>query len=87
MKVISVNFVRESDVPVRTRQTEGAKFVADLAEQLKKCPQSQSLAIKVQGLKRWERYSLQKRMQKQGHKVNVTEKDGTLFVTRVSEKK
>lgn len=84
MKILSMNFVKESDVPQRTRESEGGKIAEQILLELKKVPAGHSLAIKASGAQRWERYQLQKRLQKRGAKVVVSEKDGVFYVKRVA---
>lgn len=85
MKVLSVNFVNQSDLPQRTRDTEGNKVVAEIAEAVKKLTQGKALSLKLQGIKKWHRYAIQKKLQKSGLKVKVTQTSpDTIAIFRVS---
>ena len=83
MKILSMNFVKEADIPDRTRNTEMAKWVQEIGEKVKSAPAGQGLAVKVDKAEKWHRYSLQRRLQKLGHKVTVTLHDGALLIKRV----
>lgn len=78
MKVISINFIKETDkVPERTRNTESAQIISQIGDALKKSPLGVRIATK--DAKKWQRYALQRRLQKAGHKVTVTTSDGGFF--------
>lgn len=86
IKVASINFVKESEVPQRIVNTEFAKVVEEAAAAVKKgIPKDQAMSLKISGAKKYTRYQLQKRLQKMGHKVRVSERDGTFFVARATE--
>ena len=83
MKILSINFIKESEIPDRTRNTETAKYVSEIGERLKAAPAGQGLVIKVEGAQKWHRYSLQRRLQRAGHKALVSlTKDGNFLVRR-----
>jgi len=88
MKVISINFVKEADIPQRSRDTEASRFAEELGKKIKTLPAGQGLSLKVSGAQKWHRYALQKRLQKAGHKVLVSldEKEGVIFVRKVNDK-
>ena len=86
IKVTSINFVKESDVPQRVVNTEFAAVVTEIAASVKKgIPKGQALSMKINGAKKYTRYQLQKRLQKQGLKVRVSEREGTYFVSSAAE--
>lgn len=85
MKILSMNFVNEADLPKRTRDTEGAKLAIEIGEQIKKIPAGKAISVKLSGVKKWHRYGIQKRLQRSGHKVKVTQINADTFaIFRVS---
>lgn len=86
MKITSVNFIKESEMKVPQRNTESAQLVASLMEKLKSAPAGHGVQIKASGIKKWQRYALQKRLQKAGAKCRVTQTEEGFEIKRVSGK-
>jgi O-acetylhomoserine/O-acetylserine sulfhydrylase-like pyridoxal-dependent enzyme len=73
MKITSINFIDTANLPVRTkRNTENAKMVATILENLKKAPSGKSLVIAADSIAKYERYQLQKKLQEGGAQVLVS---------------
>lgn len=84
IKITSINFIKESDVPQRVVNTEFSAVVSQVSDHLKKSriPQGQAILLKIAGAKKYTRYQLQSRLQKNGHKVRVRSgrEEGTFFI-------
>lgn len=86
LKVLSMNFIREGEIPARTRETENSKVYEQLIEQFKKVPQGSGLRFKVEKFKKHQRYQIQKALQNRGLKVIVVQiDDSTLAIQRAKE--
>lgn len=73
MKITSITLVDTASIPVyNPRNTERAKQTATILDNLAKAPAGKSLVIAGEGLKKFERYNLQKALQKAGAKVVVS---------------
>jgi hypothetical protein len=72
MKIVSINFIKEVDMTERTRNTESAKVVGQIAEKLKGAPKGTGLSIPVTDAAPWQRYAMQRRLQKAGCKCLVS---------------
>lgn len=67
MKITSINLIDESAVPLyNPRNTQRAKDVQTILENLKRAPEGKALVIAGSDLKKFERYALQTGLQKQG---------------------
>jgi hypothetical protein len=93
MKITSTNFIDTANLPVRTkRNTENAKIVATILENVNKAPSGKSLVIACESIAKYERYQLQKKLQEAGAHVLVSTgehkdtKKPVLFVRKLSDK-
>jgi glutamate racemase len=93
MKVTSINFIDTANLPVRTkRNTENAKVVATILDNINKAPAGKSLVIACESIAKYERYQLQKKLQEGGAHVLVSAgehastKKPVLFVRKLSDK-
>lgn len=73
MKITSITLVDTSAIPLyNPRNTQRAQDTRTILENLAKAPAGKSLVIAGEGLKKFERYNLQKALQKAGAKVVVS---------------
>lgn len=89
MKIESITFIKADALPKNVRQTDNALIAKQIAEELKRLPQGQALTFTSKDASPNTRYTLQKRLQRAGHKVTVRsvgdEKKGyTFYVVRGS---
>jgi len=85
MKILSTTFVTESEVPNRTRDTESMKVARELGEALKRQPEGKVSKLSVK-MEKWERFALQRRLQRLGYKVQVIQiDDNTIAIKRVKD--
>lgn len=74
MKITSINFIDTANLPVKTpRNTESAGQVRTIIESLAKAPTGKSLVLSVEGLEKYNRYQLQKKLQEAGAQVTVSQ--------------
>jgi len=87
MKITSINFVKASDVPKPTKNTELSQVVGEIAEHVNKAPAGQAVSFKLDSAKRWTVYAL-KRALLARHKLEcqLVNRDGTIFVLRQEAK-
>jgi len=72
MKITTINFVQESTLPKREpANTQMQGNVRQILENLGKAKAGQALVIMGDDLKKFERYALQKKLQKAGAHVTV----------------
>jgi hypothetical protein len=92
MKITSINFIDTANLPVKApRNTERQAQVRTILENVAKAPAGKSMVIAADGIKKYERYQLQKALQDAGGHVTVS--NGThaqtgkpvLFVRRLSD--
>lgn len=77
MKITSINFVDTASIPLwNPRNTQRAKDIQTIIENLSKAPAGKSLVIAGTDIKKFERYHLQKALQKAGAKVTVSNGKG-----------
>lgn len=93
MKIMSINFINSEDVPkVAPRNTANQANLNAILENLAKAGAGKSLVITGEDIKKFERYQLQKALQKRGAKVLVnsgthpTTGKPVLFVRRLTDK-
>jgi hypothetical protein len=92
MRIESINFINSEDVPLTTRNTKANAAVTTIMETLAKATQGKSLIVAASDIKKFERYALQKTLQKRGAKVLVsngnhpTTGKPCLFVKRLTDK-
>ncbi|SRR6266576_1527836 len=72
MKITSIRFIDTESIPASTRNTKGSANVQAILDKLKEAPAGKSLAVEGDGVKKFERYALQKALQKKGAKVTVS---------------
>lgn len=91
MKITSINFIDSSTIPVKSRNTKTNANVIAILDNLQKAPAGKSLLVAGDDLKKFERYQLQKALQKAGAHVLVTSgihpqtNKPCLFVKRLTE--
>lgn len=72
MKITTINVVPASELPTRrVANTEANQNVRQILENLSKIKPGQGLVIAGEDIKKFERYSLQKKLQKAGAHVTV----------------
>lgn len=72
MKITSITFIDSNSIPVRVRNTQNSANVTAILDNVNKAPTGKSLLISGDDLKKFERYQLQKALQKAGAHVLVT---------------
>lgn len=73
VKIQSINLIDASAIPVYSaRNTQRAKDVQVILENLSKAPAGKGLVIAGSDLKKFQRYALQKSLQKAGAKATVS---------------
>jgi hypothetical protein len=92
MKINSITLVDSSTIPrIQARNTQRAKETAEILVQLAKAPAGKAVAIDASDVKKYERYSMQKALQKAGAHAIVTSginpANGklSLFVNRLTD--
>jgi len=76
--------INESDI-IATKNTASNQRAAEVAAQLKTLAPGKALTIKAENAKPHFKFTLQRKLQKMGHKVVVLcQTDGSLAVKRVS---
>lgn len=73
MKITSINVLQAGDVQARERNTERAGNVRTILENVSRAPKgTRALYIAADDISKFERYALQKQLQKAGAHVTVT---------------
>lgn len=90
VKIESINLIDASAIPVfNPRNTQRAKDVQTILDRLKQAPVGKGLVIAGRDLKKFERYALQKALQKAGAKATVSfgkhENADVLFIRKLSD--
>lgn len=81
LKITSMNFVKESDVPTTIKNTELGGIVKFLLEKLNATPKGQALKFELSGAKNHTRFAIQRKLQKAGRKVSVSGTDGEFYIS------
>lgn len=84
LKVTSINFVKDTEVPTTVRNTEMQQIIAGLVAQIAKIEKGKALTFKMAGAKKWTRYALQTRLRKatNNEDVSVTQREDVFYVTK-----
>lgn len=87
MQVTSINFVKASDVPKPTKNTELSAVSAQIAEAIKKAGAGQAVQFKLDTVKRWTTYALKRALtDRHGLTVQLINRDGTIYAMQVEKK-
>jgi hypothetical protein len=88
MKITSINFIKEGEVPKQTKNTELSAVVAQIAEAVRKAPAGSAVTLKLDETKRWTAYALKRALlDKQKLACQLISRDGTIYVMRAPEPK
>lgn len=85
MKIVSVNFVKEAELPQRAVNTELQTLADAIGTQFAKVPVGQAVSVKVDKLGKYTRYALQKKLHRAGHtlaRVSTDTKTSTIFIRK-----
>lgn len=71
MKIVTINVVKESDFIKKARATKGNVNVGKILTHLKENPTQKFCAVTVEEMKNFDRYSLQRALQRAGQHVTI----------------
>jgi len=85
MKITSINFVKASDIPKSTKNTELSQVTAEIAENVRKAPAGQAVTVKLDSTKRWTSYAL-KRALSLRHRMEcqIVNANGLLYIIQLT---
>lgn len=83
MQIKSINYVKASDIPKSTRNSELGETASKVAEALSKMPADAAVRLEPKEVKRWSAYAIKKALLDR-HKLDVTvnTSGGVLFIRR-----
>ncbi|SRR6266436_6259987 len=68
MKILSMNFIKASDIPRPSRNTEKKDLAKQILAHLAKAPKDQGITVQLDTVTKYTRYGLLKTMQRLGAK-------------------
>jgi hypothetical protein len=84
MQIKSINYVKASDIPKSTRNSELGETAGKIAEALAKMPADAALRFEPKEVKRWSAYAIKKALADRYHMdVTVNTSGGILFIRNV----